>query len=110
MHPKLQSKLKKLNRSLFSYYINLSHHYQIRRMGGKPIPRPSILDNCQVVGVEAGRKIYKDLEENRYYTWDSLHGEVEVFNKRGRHLGSICPLTGQPLKPAVRGRRISKQN
>ncbi len=79
-------------------------------MGGIPIPKPSILDNCRVVGIEGGRKIYKDEQENVYYTWDSLHGELEIFNKNGRHLGVADPITGTLIKPAVRGRKISKQN
>lgn len=79
-------------------------------MGGKPIPKPSILDKCQVVRIEGGRKVFKDLQTDRYYTWDSLHGELEVFNKSGKHLGVICPITGELIKPAVKGRKISKQN
>jgi len=79
-------------------------------LGGIPIPKPSILDNCRVVGIEGGRKIYKDEQENVYYTWDSLHGELEIFNKNGRHLGVADPITGTLIKPAVRGRKISKQN
>jgi len=63
-----------------------------------------------VVGIEGGRKIYKDEQENVYYTWDSLHGELEIFNKNGRHLGVADPITGMLIKPAVRGRKISKQN
>ncbi len=79
-------------------------------MAKKSIPKPSILDSCCVVGIEAGRKVYKNSDEDLYYTWDSLHGEIEVFNKRGFHLGVVCPVTGVVIKPAVRGRRISKQN
>lgn len=79
-------------------------------MGGLPIPVPSILDGLPVVGIEAGRKVYKDNIENLYYTWDSMHGEIEVFNKRGMHLGVVDPVTGITIKPAVRGRKISKQN
>ncbi|MFT6550019.1 MAG: hypothetical protein ACJA1I_000045 [Zhongshania marina] len=79
-------------------------------MGGIPIPKPSILDSLRVASIEAGRKVYKDDSENVYYTWDSFHGEVEVFNKNGRHLGVACPQTGVLIKPAVRGRKISKQN
>lgn len=45
-----------------------------------------------------------------FHTWDSLHGELEVFNKNGLHLGVVCPITGVVIKPAVRGRRINKQN
>ncbi|WP_256659957.1 colicin E3/pyocin S6 family cytotoxin [Pseudomonas sp. LS-2] len=44
--------------------------------------------------------------EQRYYSWDSLHGEFEVFDRRGFHLGSVWPETGVALKPPVRGRRI----
>jgi hypothetical protein len=79
-------------------------------MGGKSIPKPSILDSCKVVAVQDNRKIYKDPSEPRYYTWDSLHGELEVFNKSGYHLGVACPRTGEMIKPAVKGRRIKKLN
>lgn len=79
-------------------------------MGGLPIPKPSILDNFRVSGIENGGKVFKDHSENIYYTWDSMHGELEVFNKSGRHLGAACPQTGVLIKPPVKGRRISKQN
>jgi hypothetical protein len=79
-------------------------------VGGVPIPKTSILDNYKVVRIEAGRKVFKDESEDIFYTWDALHGELEVFNKKGHHLGVAYPLTGQIIKPAVKGRRISKQN
>ena len=79
-------------------------------MGGLPIPKPSILDGFRVVGIEGGRKIFKDDSEGLFYSWDSMHGELEVFNKKGLHLGAACPQTGVIVKPPVKGRRISKQN
>ncbi len=75
-------------------------------MGGKPIPTPSILDDCEVIQIQRGRKVYRNQKGDRYYTWDSLHGEVESFNKRGRHLGALCPTTGDLIKPAVKGRKL----
>ena len=39
-----------------------------------------------------------------YYTYERLHGEIEVFNASGRHLGVIGPRSGTPIKPAVPGR------
>lgn len=75
-------------------------------MGGLPIPKFSILDNCRVAEIEAGCRVYKDDSENIFYTWDSLHGELEAFNKNGRHLGAVCPHTGVSIKAAVKGRRI----
>lgn len=75
-------------------------------MGGKPRPEPSIVSGFRVAFVEGQRKYYFDTVELRYYSWDSLHGEFEVFDRRGFHLGSVCPTTDVTLKPAVRGRRI----
>ena len=38
---------------------------------------------------------------------DALHGEIEVFTKRGRHLGALHAVTGALIKPAVKGRSIA---
>ncbi|MNG24742.1 Cytotoxic [compost metagenome] len=75
-------------------------------MGGIARPTPSIVDSLKVAFIEGGRKCYFDPAEQRYFSWDSLHGEFEVFDKRGYHLGSVCPTTGITIKPPVRGRRI----
>lgn len=88
-------------------YVKL---YKEPPMGGVAKPKPSVFDGCRRVGIEAGRQVYKNEENNIYYTWDSMHGEVEVFDKNGRHLGAACPISGVLLKPAVRGRRIKKPN
>jgi hypothetical protein len=42
----------------------------------------------------------------RLLTWDSLHGEIEVFNLRGKHLEVLDAISGKPCKGAIRGRRI----
>lgn len=38
--------------------------------------------------------------------WDSRHGTVEKYNKRGKHLGEFDPNTGAQLKPADKTREI----
>ena len=43
----------------------------------------------------------------RYYEWDYLHNDIEVYNNRGVHLGSMDPVTGEMYKPAVPGRTIT---
>ena len=43
----------------------------------------------------------------RFYEWDYTHGDVEVYDGRGNHLGSANPATGEPTKPPVPGRRIN---
>jgi hypothetical protein len=44
--------------------------------------------------------------DGRILTWDTLHGEIEVFDKRGRHRGTIDPVTGEDRKFARKGRTI----
>ncbi len=40
-----------------------------------------------------------------YYKWDRAHFcEVEVYNRRGQHLGAVDGRTGAPIKPAEPGR------
>jgi hypothetical protein len=39
-------------------------------------------------------------------TWDALHGEIEAFDLRGRHIGVLDAINGDILKPARKGRRI----
>jgi hypothetical protein len=38
--------------------------------------------------------------------WDGLHGEVEVYNRRGKHLGVADAISGELIKPAINGRCI----
>lgn len=71
-----------------------------------PLPKPSYLDKCFSMGFIYGEKRWRDAKFKRIYTWDSLHGEIEIFNNRGRHLGVLDPITGIQIKDAVRGRRI----
>jgi hypothetical protein len=60
-------------------------------------PRPGTIN---------GEPRWINSQGDRIYTWDSLHGEVECFNKRGYHLGVLDPKMGKLIKPAVKGRRI----
>jgi len=45
-------------------------------------------------------------KDRRFYEWDNTHGDIEVYDNRGHHLGSMDPISGQMTKPAVSGRRI----
>lgn len=78
-------------------------------MGNKliPIPKPSYLDQCVYLGARNGEKRWRSKDRTKLYTWDWTHGEIEVFNKRGRHLGSLDAITGQFIKSAVAGRKVN---
>jgi hypothetical protein len=78
----------------------------VRAKMAKPIPRPSILDEFEPLGAINGEKRWRSGGGKRIYTWDALHGEVEVFNRRGKHLGALDPISGACVKEAVRGRKI----
>lgn len=69
-----------------------------------PKPKPCFLDKCEKYKVVHGKQIYrfKDL----LYTWDGLHGEIEVFNRFGQHIMVVDPVKGEYIKDAVKGRRI----
>jgi Cytotoxic len=75
-------------------------------VGRKPIPRPSLLDACAYLGYVDGERRWRSADGKELMTWDSLHGEVEVYNRRGRHIGTKDPISGVWIKNAVRGRRI----
>ncbi|MHB1155643.1 MAG: colicin E3/pyocin S6 family cytotoxin [Phycisphaerales bacterium] len=51
------------------------------------------------------RKRWKD-DEGFIYEWDSLHGLLEKYDQRGRHLGEFNPITGRQLNPAAPTRSI----
>lgn len=45
-------------------------------------------------------------KDTRYYDWDALHSDIEVYDRLGRHLGSMDPTTGQMYKGPVQARTI----
>jgi Cytotoxic len=42
--------------------------------------------------------------KGQIYEEDTQHGELEKFNRRGRHEGSVDPKTGEIIKGPVKGR------
>jgi hypothetical protein len=70
-----------------------------------PVPRPSYLDDCVFLVYIRGNRTWRSRNGRRLYTWDSLHGEIEVFDLRGRHVG-VLSADGQWRKGPVVGRWI----
>lgn len=65
---------------------------------------PSVLDHYECLGIKNGRKRWRT-DDGNLYEYDSLHDEIEVYNKRGKHLG-VMNLSGETVKPPVKGRKI----
>ncbi|WP_330290335.1 DNRLRE domain-containing protein [Streptomyces sp. NBC_00576] len=49
----------------------------------------------------------KSGSKKRYFEWDYTHGDIEVYDKNGKHLGSADPNGGHIYKPPVKGRKIN---
>jgi len=71
-----------------------------------PVPKPSYLDGMEHLGFVHEDRRWRSLCKKRLYTWDEYHGEIEVFSKRGKHLGVIDAISGEIIKDAVKGRTI----
>lgn len=59
-------------------------------------------------GVQGGGKLRPRWKEPHgyIYEWDFERGKVEMYNKRGKHLGEFDPITGERTKDADNKRRI----
>ena len=53
------------------------------------------------------RKRWRDSKNGDIYEWDYQHGDVEIYNKRGKHKGSQNPKS-KKKKPPVPGRKTDK--
>lgn len=71
----------------------------------KARPDPCYLDQLEYLGAFGGQKRWRS-NDGRLYTWDQLHGEIEVFNSRGHHIGVLDAVTGTMIKEPRKGRRI----
>jgi outer membrane protease len=54
----------------------------------------------------SGESRWRDTTGDRIYTYDRVHGHVEAYNKRGRHVGVLDINTGEMIGDAKKGRRI----
>ncbi|MDP8084269.1 hemagglutinin repeat-containing protein, partial [Pasteurella atlantica] len=54
----------------------------------------------------AGKRARWKDQDGNIYEWDSQHGALEKYNKRGKHLGEFDYKTGKQLKSADKKRRV----
>ena len=70
----------------------------LKELPGVPDAKPAKPKTPKQGGKSGKRKRWKDSEGN-IYEWDYQHGDVEKYDKRGKHLGSIDPKTGNQTLP-----------
>jgi RHS repeat-associated protein len=68
-------------------------------------PSGKFLDKLIHARPKGDRRRWTD-SERRIYEWDRLHGELEVYDRRGRHLGVRDPKSGKWIKDPAPGRTI----
>ncbi|WP_373604402.1 colicin E3/pyocin S6 family cytotoxin [Treponema endosymbiont of Eucomonympha sp.] len=51
-------------------------------MANKPVPPNSFLRHQRYLGWKNNQRLWQAADGD-YYTWDSLHGEIEWYNKNG---------------------------
>ncbi|WP_222933882.1 colicin E3/pyocin S6 family cytotoxin [Amniculibacterium sp. G2-70] len=75
--------------------------------GHKPAPKklPGFPDAEKVKSKDPNRTRWRN-PDGKILEWDKQHGDVEIYNKNGKHQGSARPETGEIYKPPVPGRRI----
>ena len=60
---------------------------------------------CEYLGFVHGQRRWRSRSGKRLLTWDSLHGEIEVSDLLGRHVG-VLSADGQWRKGPITGRSI----
>ncbi len=82
---------------------------------GERVPAPDSLEGfpeatrvkskTPVQGGGSKRRRWRD-SDGSILEWDSQHGTVEKYNRRGKHLGEYDPNTGEQTKPAKPEREV----
>lgn len=70
-----------------------------------PRPKPGFLDKLERLR-RSGPPRWRDREQGLLFEYDPLHGHVEGYNLRGRHIGVFDAITGERVAAAKKGRRI----
>ncbi|MFM9963066.1 MAG: colicin E3/pyocin S6 family cytotoxin [Planctomycetaceae bacterium] len=58
------------------------------------------------LGFVHGDQCWRSEDGKRLFTWDSLHGEVEVSNRRGKRVFVADAVSGRLIGQPVHGRKI----
>jgi hypothetical protein len=89
---------------ILSAFVQLAFGGEID--GTSRVPPDCFLHELEKLSTRNGERRWRSQDLKRLYTWDARHGEVEVFNARGMHLGAADAQTGETIKPARKGRTI----
>jgi hypothetical protein len=89
----------------YLYFSVFFHYYWSVFLPPILLPKSEYPEGFIYCGTPQGRKRFRDEKGARYFEWDSLHGEFEIYNKQGMHLG-VMTKDGKRIKKAIKGRYI----
>ena len=68
--------------------------------------RPMLCPLIQMPKLHRPRLLRWKVSDGRILEWDYQHGAVEMYDKRGNHLGEFNANTGEQTKPAKPTRKV----
>jgi hypothetical protein len=68
--------------------------------------RAPFLAEQNYLGFTHGALRWRSRDGKRLYEWDDMHGHIEAYNQRGKHL-AVLDTDGRVIGEAVKGRTIS---
>lgn len=82
-------------------------------LAGNPAQLPYVPAPQELPGFPEARRIMPKGRRRRWidaqgriFEWDYQHGAVEMYDRRGRHLGEFDPVTGRQSKDPDPSRQI----
>jgi hypothetical protein len=71
-----------------------------------PVPDTLFIRSLEHVPRRGERRRWRDADRRYLYEWDSQHGNLEVYTRRGHHLG-VLDADGRVIGEAIARRRIN---
>jgi hypothetical protein len=80
-----------------------------RRSGKTAVKRAEgkFVDGLTKIKPKSQRRRWAGVK-GQIYEEDTQHGELEKYNLRGKHKGTVDPFTGEIVKAPVKGRNMAK--
>jgi hypothetical protein len=91
---------------VFARPIGGDHNYHPAPKGLTAFPDARIAPRKTPIKGGGGLRKRWKTRDGTIFEWDSQHGAVEMYNKRGKHLGEFDPDTGEQTKEADNTREV----
>ena len=94
----------RINQIISSVHESARPHVGCADMPYIPVPESCFLKFLERY-THSGAPRWLSADRQHIYLWDGLHGEVEVYSRRGFHLG-VVDCDGRYIGDPIKGRRV----